>query len=276
MIRWLGQLVALPLKILLIVVSIVPIFDRLVLYRAIWALTGDPYYARNLVLLLAQRQGLETARTFAEEAFIACPDGSIAAMIGQLELDLGFDPDRAAMWLHRAKEHPDLGNPDGLLLLELSLSQHFPEMDRGRIVESILNRRDVSMDLTRVALLVQAQLDLKAGQWDKAGLTAERLLAISEVPPAHWILWVAYSGLHETDYAAYEFQQLSSTTLGPLYQAIIASGYHLLGDASRCREHLLECRKAGIPDRYILWNDPDLIGPLTELGPQMESSETVS
>jgi hypothetical protein len=276
MMRWLGQLVALPLKVLLILVSIVPVFDRLPLYRAIWALTRDPYYGRNLILLLARRKGLEAARSLAEEAFAVCPDGSIAAVIGQIELDMGFNPERAAVWLHRAKEHPDLGNPDGLLLLELSLSQHFPELDRGRIVGSILERKDVSMDLTRMALLAQAQLELKAGRWNEAGVIAERLLAISEVPPAHWVLWVAYSGLRETDYAAYELQRLSPNNLGPLFQAIIASGYHLLGDADQCREHLLECRKAGIPDRYILWNDPDLAGPLSELGPQTEPSEAVS
>jgi hypothetical protein len=134
----------------------------------------------------------------------------------------------------------------------------------------------VSMDLTRVALITKAQQDLKAGQWDNAGLIAERLLAISEVPLAHWILWVAYSGLQETDYVAYEFQQLSPNNLGSLYQAIIASGYHLLGNADQCREHLLECRKAGIPDRYILLNDPDLAGPLSELPPQMETQEAAS
>ena len=119
MMRWLGQLVALPLKVLLILVSIVPVFDRLPLYKAIWALTRDPYYGRNLILLLAQKQNLNAARSFAEEAFAVCPDGSIAAMIGQLELDTGFNPERAAMWLQRAQDHPDLGNPDGLLLLEL-------------------------------------------------------------------------------------------------------------------------------------------------------------
>lgn len=276
MTRWLGQLVALPLKVLLIGVSIVPVFDRLPLYQAIWALTHDPYYGRNLILLLAQKRGLDAARAFAEEAFAVCPDGSIAAMIGQLELEAALDIDRALAWQRRARECPGLRNPDGLLLLELSLSNHAPNLNICRIIESILSRNDLSMDQTRIALIMKAQVDLKAGRWNDAGLTAEQLLAISEVPLAHWILWVAYSGLQETDFAAYEFQQLSANTLGPLYDAIIASGHLYLGDSNRCQEYLLKCRQAGIPDRILLLHNPDLAGPLSELGPQTEPTEAVS
>jgi hypothetical protein len=257
-------------------VSIVPVFDRLPLYRAIWALTGDPYYGRNLILLLAQRKGMEAARSLAEEAFAACPDGSIAAMIGQIELEAACDPDRAAAWLDRAKGYPSLENPDGLLPLELSLSPLVPNLDCRRVVDSILARKDLSMDLTRVALITKAQQDLKAGRWDNAGLIADRLLAISEVPLAHWILWVAYSGLQEMDCAAYEFQRLSANTLGPLFDAIMASGYFCLGDRTRCRDHLLKCRQAGIPDRIVQMNDPDLAGLLAELPPVVESTETAS
>lgn len=276
MIRWLGQLVALPLKVLLILVSIVPVFDRLVLFRAIWALTRDPYYGRNLILLLAQKQGLDAARSFAEEAFAVCPDGSIAAMIGQLELEAALDLDRSLAWQRRAREYPGLRNPDGLLLLELSLGNHVPNLNIGRIIESILSRNDLSMDHTRIALIMKAQVDLKAGRWDNAGLIAERLLSVSEVPLAHWILWVVYSGLQETDCAAYEFQRFSANMLGPLHDAIIASGYLYLGDSNRCREHLLKCRQAGIPDRILLLHNPDLARPLSELPPMAESTEAAS
>jgi tetratricopeptide (TPR) repeat protein len=276
MMRWLGQLVALPLKVLLILVSIVPVFDRLGLYRAIWALTRDPYYGRNLILLLAQRRGMDAARSLAEEAFATCPDGSIAAMIGQLELNLAFDLERGAGWLGRAKEHPDLRNPAGLLLLELSLCHHIPELDSDRVIESILSRNDLSMDLTQLAMLAKAQLDLRAGRWDDALQITEKLLAINEIPLAHWILWVAYSALQERELAEQEFRRLSAKTLGPLYEAVIASGYHYLGDVNRCRDHLLECRKAGIPDRYILLNEPDMAGPLSELPPQTEPTGAAS
>jgi hypothetical protein len=274
MIRWLGQLVALPLKVLLIVVSIIPVFDRLALYKAIWALTRDPYYGRNLILLLAQRQGLDAARAFAEEAFAACPDGSIAAMIGQLELEAACDPGRAAAWLDRAQSYPGLKNPDGLLPLVLSLSPLLSGLDCRGVVDSILARNDLSMDLTRVALITKAQQDLKAGQWDNAGLIAERLLAISEVRWPTGSVGRIFSLRRRT--MSREFQQLTPNNLGHLYHAIIASGYHLLGNADQCREHLLECRKAEIPDRYILLNDPDLAGPLSELPPQMETQEAAS
>jgi tetratricopeptide (TPR) repeat protein len=276
MIQWLGQLVALPLKVLLILVSIVPVFDRLPLYRAIWALTRDPYYARNLILLLAQRRGMEAARSFAEEAFAACPDGSIAAMIGQLELDAALDLDRALSWQRRARKYPGLRNPDGLLLLELFLGSHIPNLDIHRIVESILARNDLSMDLTRMALFAKAQLDLKAGRWDQALQIANHVLSISEIPLAHWILWVAYSALQEPQLVSREFQRLSLKTLGPLYDAIMARGYLYLGDRNRCREHLLRCRQAGIPDGILLLNEPDLAGPLAELPPVSESSEVPS
>jgi hypothetical protein len=237
MMRWLGQLVALPLKVLLIVVSIVPVFDRLPLYKAIWALTRDPYYARNLILLLAHRKGLASARLLAEEAFAACPDGSIAAMIGQIELEAACDPGRAAAWLNRAKEYPGLKNPDGLLPLELSLSPLDPNKDSCEIVDSILARKDLSMDLTRMALITKAQQDLKAGQWDRALQIADQLLAVSDIPLAHWIRWVGYSAVQEPAIAEREFQRLSANTLGPLFDAIIASGYLYLGDRMRCREH---------------------------------------
>lgn len=276
MIRWLGQLVALPLKVLLILASIVPIFDRLPLYRAIWALTHDPYYGRNLILLLAQRQGLDAARSFAEEAFAACPDGSIAAMIGQLEAEAALDLDRALAWLRHAREYPGLRNPDGLLLLELFLSNHIPNLDPNRVIESILSRTDLSMDLTRVALITKAQLDLKAGQWDRALQTADQMLAVSEVPLAHWIRWIVYSASQEPALAEQEFRQLSANTLGPLFDAIMARGYLFLGDRNRCREHLLKCRQSGIPDRILLLNEPDLAGPLSELPPMAESTEAAS
>jgi len=276
MMRWLGQLVVLPLKLLLIVVSIIPVFDRLPLYKAIWALTRDPYYGRNLILLLAHRKGLEAARSLAEEAFIACPDGSIAAMIGQIELEAACDPDRATAWLDRANEYPGLKNPDGLLPLELSLSPLVPNLDCRRVVDSILARKDLSMDLTRVALITKAQLDLKAGQWDRALQIADQLLAVSDIPRAHWIRWVAYSASQEPAVAAQEFQRLSANTLGPLFDAIMASGYMYLGDRMRCREHLLKCRQAGVLDYIVQMNDPDLAGPLAELPPVSESSEVPS
>jgi hypothetical protein len=276
MIRWLGQLVALPLKVLLILVSIVPVFDRLPLYKAIWALTRDPYYGRNLILLLAQRRGMEAARSLAEEVFTACPDGSIAAMIGQIELEAACDPGRAAAWLNRAKEYPGLKNPDGLLPLELSLSPLVPGLDCHRVVDSILARNDVSMDLTRVALITKAQQDLKAGQWDRALQIADQLLAVSDIPLAHWIRWVGYSASREPALAAQEFQRLSASTLGPLFDAIMASGYLCLGDKDRCRGHLLKCRQAGIPDRIVQMNDPDLAGLLAQLPPVVESTEAAS
>jgi hypothetical protein len=276
MMRWLGQLVALPLKVLLIVVSIIPVFDRLPLYKAIWALTHDPYYGRNLILLLAQRKGMEAARSLAEEAFAACPDGSIAAMIGQIELEAACDPGRAAAWLDRAKEYPGLKNPDGLLPLELSLSPLVPGLDCHRVVDSILARKDLSMDLTRMALITKAQLDLKAGQWDRALQIADQLLAVSDIPLAHWIRWVGYSAVQEPALAEREFQGLSANTLGPLFNAIMASGYLSLGDENRCREHLLKCRQAGVPDRIVQMNDPDLAGPLSELPPMVESTEAAS
>jgi hypothetical protein len=276
MMRWLGQLVALPLKVLLIVVSIVPVFDRLPLYRAIWALTGDPHYGRNLILLLAQRKGMEAARSLAEEAFAACPDGSIAAMIGQIELEAACDPDRAVAWMVRAKEYPGLINPDGLLPLELSLSHLAPGIDCSTIVESILVRNDLPMNLTLLAMITKAQLFLKAGQWDPALQIADRVLSINEVPLAHWIRWVVYSATQRSQLAQREFQQISSKSLGPLYDAILASGYLYLGDAGRCREQLLKIRQAGIPDRLIRLADPNLAGPLSELPPMVESTEAAS
>lgn len=276
MMRWLGQVVALPLKILLILVSIVPVFDRFPLYRAIWALTRDPYYGRNLILLFAQRKGLEAARSFAEEAFAICPDGSIPAMIGQIELEAACDLDRAATWLDGAKSYPGLENPDGLLPLELSLSHIVPNMDCRRIINSILDRKDLSMDLTRLALITSAQLDLKAGQWDRALQAADQLLSVSDVPLAHWVRWVGYSANMEPSVADKEFQRFSVNSLGPLYDAIMASGYLYLGNRNRCLEHLLKARQSGIPDRIVLLNEPDLAGPLSELSPPSEPSEVRS
>ncbi len=276
MIRWIGQVVALPLQALEFMVSIVPVINPFPLCRAIWALTKDPVYAQKLIVHFVKQEGIDSARFFAEKAFAVCPDGAIAGVIGQLELQLGEIPDNAIGWLRRAKENPNLKNPDGLLGLEISLSRQVEEMDCAAIVKTVLSRNDLPINLTQLALFVQAHLLLKAEQWDQALQIADQILSIQEVPLARWIRWVVYSATQQQQPAQREFHLFSHKNSGPLYDALLASGYFYLGQVDRCREHLLKARQAGIPDRLIRMTNPDLARSLAELPLQTETPEAAS
>jgi tetratricopeptide (TPR) repeat protein len=274
--RWLGQLVAIPLTALEFLTSIVPIIDRFPIWRAIWALTRNPEYAQKLILGHINRSGLDAGRAFAEEAFNICPDGSIAAVIGSFEFHMSENPETALAWLRRARNHPDLQNSDGLLSLELLLSEQYPEMDCGAIVESILSRNDLPMNLTLLALFYKSKMLLKAGQWEAALEIADRILLINEATLAHWVRWTACSALGQSRQAQQELQRFSPKNLGNMFDVFLASGYLYLGDIEKCREHLLRARQAGVPGRAIQRVNPELVGILSELPPQNESSEAAS
>ncbi len=274
MIRFLGNLVALPLQLLLVIVSIVPIVDRQTLIRALWYLTRRPGYACSLILLAAQRQGIDAARQVAEQAFAICPDGSIIATIGQIELQAGFYLDRAAGWLQRARQAPALLDPDALLLFMLQLSDHIPNLSTQALVDGILSRNDLPMDLSRTALGIRAELALRQQRWAEAEDIAERILSIEDHPTGRWIFWVAAAGRQDAQEAQRQFQLIPRILLGNQYPILIANGYLYLGDLFQCHKYLRQALDAGVSEHRIRLHNPTLAEQVPYLASDSSESGT--
>ena len=116
MIHFLRHLTAAPVRLLLWLTGFLPVIDRLMLAQIIWRITADVDDGCNLIILTANKKGLQPAREKAMEVLEKTHDASAAVSIGMVEAHACFDPEAAYGWIQKARQL------DWKVIIELGVS----------------------------------------------------------------------------------------------------------------------------------------------------------
>ena len=179
MINFARQLIAAPIRLLLLICRFLPIFNKLVLVEILWFLSQQAEDGSALVALTASAKGIQAADEKAEKILQQTGDARIAETIAWLQVNINRDLNAASQWIQRASRE-GFKNTEMLGRVELFLSRYVDEYDTQEVVERILSRNDLPMQFTRDALLWKGQLLLEQTRWEQAKEIAARMLSIEE------------------------------------------------------------------------------------------------
>jgi hypothetical protein len=239
MARFFGRLVAVPIRLLASVASLVRVFDPTSLWSACWKLSRDARDGGKLLVLMARKHGVASIRERAEEMLEEARDCRLAVTMGFIEFGYREDIELVDRWVRLAKED-GYKNPEFLLQLELVLSDFFDEYDREAVVEEILGRNDLPAQVTLGALVSKANGFLEKGLWFEAEGIAERILSIQEQPDARMIKWVTCTAGGEGARAEGHLRKAQAQMPSAVFEMLVARGRLFLGQTEKAMEHL--CR----------------------------------
>ena len=254
--RLVRQALTAPVKLAMNVCAFFPKVDKLRLVELIWKIGREPEYARLYIGLTGHKKGIEAARELAEEVFRENPSDQVAGMMGALEFG-EYNLGRAKNWLEKGKQCPEK-NPESLLWLELNLADHLDEYDEQAVVTKILSRRDLSMNFTRSALAVQAEIFLRARNWDAADAVLERILRVEDVPALRWMKWTVAKARGDETEAQRQLNIASTKTHKAIPNIFLALGWYYLGDIENTRQYLAKAQRDGITKDRIIQINRDL------------------
>lgn len=225
-----------------------PIFDRLRLVEIIWVLGREPVDAAAVLALTASDKGMDAARVKAEKMFAPYHCGDIAATMGWLEVYHAEDLDAAKAWLERGQQQ-GVKNPEKLLALELHLCHEYGYETNG-VVERILSRNDLPMQITRKALETKAYRLLAQDEWPEAEKIAQRMLSIEDSAEIRLLSWIVSMANGQKDQAQKHFekaQHLWSVNNLPeqAFNMTVAQGYLILGHQKDAMDWMYSSEREG-------------------------------
>lgn len=250
------QVLAAPVKLALYLCIFLPKVNPLGLIRIIWRIGREPEYAWRYIALTGQKKGIEAAREEAEKIFRECPTDQVAGMMGLLELGQ-YNLVGAKYWLEKGKQCPEK-NPEFLLRLELNLADHLDEYDAQAVVAKILSRRDLAMNCTMSALVVQAELFLRARKWNDADAVLERILRVQDVPVLRWMKWTVAKARGDEIGAERQLRLASTKSHKAVSNISLALGWYYLGDMEKTRQYLAKAQQDGVTKNMIIQANREL------------------
>jgi hypothetical protein len=257
MISFLRELAALPLKLLFWICHFLRLPAKRNLAAIIWKITREPLWVNTWLMQVCQQDGMEGARQLAEQLLDRCKDARIAHQIGTMELMLQKDPAAADRWI-RIAEAADCRYQEELLYLKLLLADHIPAYNTSRVIEDILARKDMPMEYSRAARLVQAEQWIRRQEWQKADELLDTMLKIESVPQLHIYKWMTSLALDRSKQADENLLAARKGFAGPQFLFYEALGRHYLGHEDLAKELLKQAIQAGIETRDILLSEPQL------------------
>ena len=246
MLRFLGKLAAVPVRMLANLAALVTFIDAEPLWTAAWKLGRKPQDGANWLFLKYSKYGLEAARELAKKILPRTKSCVFASAIAFIEYH-NRNPKAACLWADTAKK-VGYEEPETLLLLELILSDILEEYDSPQIVEQILSRNDLPGNVTLHALIVKANSLLDLQKWDQAEKIADRILAIQEQNDARIIKWVVSLQRDDKAQADEHLQKARGKLPNSAFYPIIAQGLLCLGRKKEAMERLC---KAGKIESYL-------------------------
>jgi len=254
MLMFIRQFIAAPLRVLAWVNGILKLSDPLPLAKAIWFLTASAADGSSVIVFTASTEGVDVARSMAEDIFSKKPDESIAAAIGWVELLRANNPQGAAEWVQRSRS-AGCADDCSILHLELLLTDQLDGINRLEVIERILSRNDLPGHITRDALLGKARILLEERRFGDAEAIAKRILAIEENGTAGWVMWVARTAAGDTDNARAHIVAAQGKIRPDVFWGLVVLGWLYIGDRQAAMDVLKDCRQkdrqVAIVDRKV-------------------------
>ncbi|MHC4530211.1 MAG: hypothetical protein ACYS18_03965 [Planctomycetota bacterium] len=246
MLRFLGKILAVPVRMLANLASLTSFIDAESLWAFAWRLSRKPQDGANWLFLNYRKYGLEAARELAKKIMLRSKSCAFAAAIAFIEYH-NKNPRAACLWANTAKK-AGYEEPEALLMLELFLSDILDEYDRTQVVEQILSRNDLPGQVTLSALIVKANSLLDLQKWQQAEKIADRILSIQEQNDARFIKWVVSLQRDQKAQADEHLQKAKGKLPKAVFYLAIAHGLLCLG---RKKEAMEALRKAGKIESYL-------------------------
>ncbi|MHC4638179.1 MAG: hypothetical protein ACYTBV_11875 [Planctomycetota bacterium] len=248
--RLVGQLLAVPVRLIADVIDFLKITDPTPLRSVAWKFSNDPQDGVKLLILVCHNRGIAGARELAEEMIAKVNDSLLAATMGGLEIQYGQGPEASKKWLEHAKKM-QAKRQELLLNLELYLSETSPEYNKAELIETILMRNDLPMDFSRHALRKKAELFLQNRQWGSAREIADRILNLEEEPFTRWIKWVTAIAQDDGEDADLHIKKVKGKWPDVLLLSMTALGWFYIGNITQTMKLMHQAEHAGAKFEYI-------------------------
>jgi hypothetical protein len=248
MVRLPGKLIAVPVRLLAELLSIVPIFDPVALWSVCWKFGRNVEDGCKLLMLQCRKDGIDRARRTGQEMMEETRNCEVAATMGLLEWSQGQGFQGADRWVKAARE-AGFDKPETLLYLELVLGEYLEEYDKEAIAEQILSRNDLPALYTLAALAAKANTYLSEQQWDQAESIADRLLVVQEQPDARITKWVVCTARGEHAEAERNLAKARGKMADEILGIVVAQGWLYLGRTDKAMESLY-----GADYRRVQWS----------------------
>lgn len=249
MIHFLRHLTAAPVRLLLWLTGFLPVIDRLILAQIIWRITADADDGCNVIILTANKKGLQPAREKAMEVLEKTHDASAAVSIGMVEVHACFDPEAAYGWIQKARRL-ECKNLQKLLKLELLISNDITAVDIEQVIEETLSRNDLSGDYSRQAICAKAGLSLMNGDWDTADKLADRVLVIEESTWMRMVKWTTATATGDKVLASMQQLKIEKAATKADELFLLSLGKHFLGDREQAKDDFKAAVKQGAKLSY--------------------------
>jgi len=257
MISFLRELAALPFKLLFWICHFLRLPAKINAAAMTWKIGREPLWLNTWIVLVCQHEGMDKARQLAGQLLERYKDARIAHYIGSLELMVQKDPAAADRWI-RIAETAGSQHQEELLYLKLLLADHISTYHAEQITDELIARNDMSMEYSRAARLVKAELWLRKGQWQKADEILDALLKIESVPAFYMYKWITSLALGRSTQAQENLSE-AQKGLGRLqflfYQAL---GWFYLGREDQSKTLLQQAVNGGMDARDVYLSAPQL------------------
>jgi len=263
MIAFLRELAAVPFMVLYFAANFLKLPIRVALARGAWVVSGQILWAQTWIWQTAKTRGAGKAEGYAEDVIRKTKDARIPGSLGFYEYAFNHNSESAYHWTRKGDElctH----HKEALLPLKMMLSGRYQEYNTATIAEVILQRNDLPMDQSRIALLVQIFQLLDKKDWSEADTQISHMLSVEEIPVLYCARWIVYmaqgrQGEAQQQLALAETKLAKSEILR--HQAL---GMYLLDRIEEAKQYLNHAVQEGLDIQSVRFHDPKLAELLSE------------
>jgi tetratricopeptide (TPR) repeat protein len=272
MIAFLRELAAAPFMVLFFAANFLKLPISTALARGAWVVSGQIQWAQTWIWQMAKTRGPGQADGYADDLIRKTRDARIPGALGLYEYALNHNSESAYQWARKGDElctH----HKEALLSLKMMLSSRYQEYNTATIAEAILQRNDLPMDQSRIALLVQIFQLLDKKDWFQADARISHMLSVEEIPVLYCARWTVYMAQGRQDDAQ---QQLALAEKKLAKSEILrhqASGFYLLDRIEDARQYLKNAVEQGLDVQNLSFHEPKLAELLSEPETKANSSQ---
>ena len=207
------KMIAAVIRVTALVLGLIKSIDTSRLWSVTWRLSSDPMDGASLLAHINRHQGSQAARAAADEIIERSKSCLPVMVMAGIEFYECRDIE-AAYRLVKAARDAGYDKQEELLSIEFLLSDFIEEYDERDVMERILARNDLSMDITQWALNSKAVLLLKDQLFEQAEQIADRVLSIVDDPIANIVKWTLCVARSQEDSGA-GYLERAKKKLGP-------------------------------------------------------------
>lgn len=263
MIAFLRELAAIPFMVLFFVADLLKLPVRASLARGVWVISGQIRWAQTWIWLTSKVHGVARASGYADELIRKIGDARIPASVGCYEYAFNHNSESAYHWARKGDELCTQ-HKEALLPLKMMLSGRYPEYNVETIAEAILQRNDLPMDQSRIALLMQIFQLLNKNDWSGADARISQVLSIEEMPVMYCARWIVYMAQGRPEEAQQQLDMVGKRIPKSEIFRHQALGMYLLGRIEEAKKYLNSAVQEGLDIQSIRFHEPKLAELLSE------------